>query len=131
MKRRILLTLAVALVLLLPVALLAQTTADEELAKFLGLDEVLVLGIMTIFGIGIMAITQLLKNLFKVSTWTDLARKYAGYGFSLVVSLGAAAFILAKAGTFTWTLFAVYGIYCWGVANGFWKSLKVNRGPSS
>lgn len=112
-------------------ALAVQDPADTEVAEFLGLDEALIGGIMSAFGLGILGIVQLIKGWTKkfTETWTPLAR-HAFYKFvALLCSAGVTYWVLTRADMFSlWPNFALYGIWTFGVATGIWRSLKANSG---
>lgn len=117
----------VLFLLLVPIALLAQDPVDNPF----GLDEGTLAAILGAFGLGVLGITQLLKQILKVEKWDPRLKDVAGYGLSLVVSAGATAFVLASSDMFTVARFAIYSVGVWGEVNGIWKAIKKASGSGN
>lgn len=119
-------TIAVLALLALPLAALAgQGTGDFPFE----LDEGLVAAIQTVFGIGLLGIVQLVKNgikkIFKDwDKWTALARHAVMYTVTGLLSAGVTYFVLTQAEMMATGRFILYGIWAWGLCNGWWKALK-------
>jgi hypothetical protein len=107
------------LMLLAPMALLAQDDVPVDV------DTELVAAILAAFGVGVLGLTQIIKNVLKVPTWqSDIAKKIAGYGISLVVSAAGTIFTLTTTGQMALGKAILYTAVVWGIANGWWKGLK-------
>lgn len=118
-KVQVMLLVLVALVLLLaPVAAVAQATAPEVKVA---IDPSIADAILAVWGIGVLAITQLIKNVLKVDDWPKNWKDIAGYAISFIVAFAGTLFVLLSKGAFTWAAAAVYTVWCWGVANGLFK----------
>jgi hypothetical protein len=87
------------------------------------IDDAIVAAIMTIGGLGVIAITQIVKNalvkLFNVVQ--EGVKNFLGYVSSLIVSAGASAFILLQMKKFTWLALLGYMIYVWLEVNQIFK----------
>ena len=121
MRKTILIT---AFFLLLATPLLAQ---DEAFPY--ELNEAIVTGILTIFGIGLMAIVQFVKNILAKlisnwENWTSAQRRAVLYPVTLLVSAGATAFTLFQMQLWSLGRFILYTLYTWGYINQFWKGMK-------
>ena len=107
-------------------ALVSLGFAQGEEGFHFDIDEAIVAAIMTIGGIGVIAITQIVKNalvkLFKVTQ--DGVKNTLGYVSSLVVSAGASAFVLLQMKQFGWLSLLGYTIYVWLEANQIFKIFK-------
>lgn len=114
-------------------ALAVQDPADLEIGQLLGLQEGLMAMISTVFGLGILGITSLVKGLYKdkIADWQPWARHAVTYVVTAVLSAGVSYFALIKTGSFTWVNLGLATVWTWGVANGIWKGLKANRGGGS
>ena len=107
--------------------MLAQDPVDPDFP--FELNDAIVTGIMTIFGLGLMAIVQFvkagIKKLFpKYDDWPKLGRHALMYVVTLAVAAGATAFVLLEMKVWAFDRFVYYAIYTWGYINGFWKALK-------
>ena len=110
------------LMLIFPVVLLAQE--GEEIVKALGAEYAIVLAIVGIWGLGIVGIMKILKNLFKVEKWAAIWKDVFGYVGSLALSLAGTIFVLQSMGKLkTWTV-ALYTVLAWMESNGLFKELK-------
>jgi len=88
-------------------------------------DNALIAAILGAFGVGVLGLTQIIKNVLKVPTWaSDIAKKIAGYGISLVVSAAGTIFTLVTTGQMAVGKAVLYTAIVWGIANGWWKGLK-------
>lgn len=113
--------------LLLAAPLLAiQDPADEEVKALLNLDDTLVAGIMTIFGIGLFGAISFIKGLLGKFTanWSALAKDVLGISIALICSAGATYYVLITAGVLNLKTFLLYGVWTFGVATGLWKGIK-------
>jgi hypothetical protein len=90
------------------------------------IDQAIVVAIMTIGGLGVIGITQIVKNaLIKLFNVIDAgAKDILGYVSSLIVSTGASAFILLQMKKFTWLALVVYSVYVWLESNQIFKVFK-------
>jgi hypothetical protein len=98
--------------------LLAQDTVTLEI------DNNLIAAILGAWGIGVIGLSELLKQLLKKAgydEWPLLLRHISMYIVTLAVTAAATAFTLIKFGEFEWGEFALYTIIVWGIANGIWK----------
>jgi len=116
--------LIMAFFILLAIPLLAQ---DEAFPY--ELNDAIVTGILTIFGIGLMAIVQFVKNILRKlipnwENWTSAQRRAVLYPVTLLVSAGATAFTLFQMQLWTLSRFILYTVYTWGYINQFWKGIK-------
>ncbi len=117
-----------ALVLLLLAATPALAMAQDVDFPF-ELNEAIVTGILTIFGVGLMAIVQLVKQgiqklIPSYETWTATQRHALMYVVTLIIALAATAFTLWQMQLMTTGRMLLYTIYTWGYINQFWKALK-------
>jgi len=98
----------------------------EETKPLFDIKDAIVLAIMSIGGIGVIAITQFVKSalvkLFNVTT--AAVKDIIGYAGSLVVSAGASAYVLLRTQEFTWMALLGYTIYVWLEANQIFKVFK-------
>lgn len=113
---------------LLPILALAQEDVVDPDFPF-ELNDSIVVAIQTIFGIGLMALTQLakegLKKVFK--DWdqmTALARHAIMYAVTAIIAAAATYFTLNQMGMMTEARMILYSIYTWGYINQSWKALK-------
>lgn len=112
--RKFLITAAL-LFLILPIFLLAQDAPALDLAK---VEVILLTGIG---GLGVSAITELVKRWFK-------AKGGAAYLISFAVSAVATAFYVMQTG-WNWMEFIIYTGLVFAAANGFYKvAAKAARG---
>jgi len=93
------------------------------------LNDSVVVAIQTIFGLGLMAITQLAKaGLMKFlkgwNNYTPAVRHAIMYFVTAIIATGATAFTLNQMQLLTTTRMLLYSIYTWGYMNQFWKVLK-------
>ena len=80
------------------------------------IDPTVVTLILTVGGIGVVGLTEMIKRLFKAQDlWV--------YVISLVVSAGATAFILATSSAFSWIALAGYTFVVFLEANGIYKAV--------
>jgi len=107
-------------------ALFSLGFAQREEGFHFDIDQAIVAAIMTIGGIGVIAITQIVKNalvkLFNVVQ--DGIKNILGYASSLIVSAGASAFVLLQMKKFTALALLGYTLYVWGEANQIFKIFK-------
>jgi len=118
----------IAIILLLLAATPALAMAQDADFPF-ELNEAIVTGIMTIFGVGLMAIVQLVKQGIKklipsYENWTPVERHALMYAVTYVIALAATAFTLWQMQLMTTGRMLLYTIYTWGYINQFWKALK-------
>lgn len=114
-----------ALFVLPAMALAAQGTGDFPFE----LNDAITAAIQTVFGIGLLGIVQLLKNGIKkiIKNWADwrpLARHAVMYVLTGILSAGVTYFVLTQMSTMTTGRFVLYGVWAWGLCNGWWKALK-------
>jgi len=127
MKRRTTVFLFLFVLLAVPLALLAQ---DDPYGDFpFELNEAIVAAFQTVFGLGLLGVVQLAKGALKkfIKGWDDmttLARHAIMYVLTAVISAGVTYFVLSQMGMMGTERFILYGVYAWGVCNGFWKGLK-------
>jgi len=88
------------------------------------IDQATVVAILAAFGIGVLGITEVLKSILKVSTWSDFARAAAGYVISLVVSAACTAYVLLTSSKWALGSFILYTIVVWAEANGIFKAVS-------
>ena len=107
-------------------ALFSLGFAQGEEGFHFDIDQAIVASIMTVGGLGVIAITQLVKNalvkLFNVVK--DKVKDVLGYASSLIVSAGATAFILLQMKKFAWLSLLGYTIYVWLESNQIFKVFK-------
>jgi len=107
-------------------ALFSLGFAQGEEGFHFDIDQAILASIMTVGGLGVIAITQLVKNalvkLFNVVK--DKVKDVLGYVSSLVVSAGATAFILLQAKKFAWLPLLGYTVYVWLESNQIFKVVK-------
>lgn len=126
MKKRTGILAVVALVILMAPALLLAGQADDFPFE---LNDGIVAAVQTVFGIGLLGIVQLvkqgIKKLFKDwENWNKLARHAIMYLVTCALSAGVTYFVLSQAAMMTTGRFILYGIWAWGLCNGWWKGLK-------
>lgn len=93
------------------------------------LNDSIVVAIQTIFGIGLMGLTQLAKAGLKkvLKNWDNYRpelRHGIMYAVTAVIATGATYFTLNQMQLMTGARLALYSIYTWGHMNQFWKILK-------
>ena len=120
-------TFLFVLLFIVPLAVLAQEAVDPDFP--FEVNDAIVAGIQTIFGIGLMAIVQFVKagvkKVFpKYDEWSKVARHALMYGLTLVIAGGTTYFVLTSMHIMATTRFIFYTIYTWGYINQFWKALK-------
>jgi hypothetical protein len=107
-------------------ALFSLGFAQGEEGFHFDIDQAIVASIMTVGGLGVIAITQLVKNalvkLFNVVK--DNVKNVLGYVSSLVVSAGATAFVLLQMKKFAWLALLGYTVYVWLESNQIFKVVK-------
>lgn len=126
MKKKFVILSAV-LLFLIPVLLLAQGEVDPDFP--FEVNDAIVAGIQTLFGIGLMAIVQFvkagIKKVFpKYDEWEKIARHALMYGVTLLIAAGATYFTLTQMKMLETTRLIFYTVYTWGYINQFWKALK-------
>lgn len=89
-----------------------------------GVNEDFVLAIMSLFGIGVIGATEIVKRLFKIENLADKLKDIMGYVISFIVSGACTAVYFLKESMFNWTAFILYTIYVFAFANGLWKAGK-------
>ena len=113
-------------------ALFSLGFAQGEEGFHFDIDQAIVASIMTVGGLGVIAITQLVKNalvkLFNVVK--DKVKDVLGYASSLIVSAGATAFILLQMKKFAWLSLLGYTIYVWLESNQIFKVVKKPSQPA-
>ena len=116
----------VVLILAVAIPALAQETDEltELIKDFFGLQVAVIATIQTALGGAVMAVTNFLKTLLKVSNWSDGNKRLFGYGVTLLGSAGATFFVLRATGDLIIMSFIGYTIYTWFVSNQFYKTLK-------
>lgn len=117
MKKTKILLFVFMLAIASPLLLLAQDEVPVDV------NPDILAKILYAFG-GIVAITQIIKQVLKVAEWDEIWRKIAGYGISLVVSAGLTVYILITNSMFSVGSLILYTIVAWATANGFWKALR-------
>lgn len=95
------------------------------------LNDSIVIAIQTIFGLGLMGLTQLAKAALKKvlknwDTYRPELRHGIMYGVTAVIAAGATYFTLNQMQLMTTPRMILYSIYTWGYMNQFWKILKEN-----
>jgi len=113
-------------------ALLSLGFTQGEEGFHFNIDEAVVGTILTIGGLGVMAITQIVKNtLVKLFNVTQPGVKdILGYISSLIVSAGASAFVLLQLKLFTFMALLGYTIYVWLEVNQIFKIIKKPSPPA-
>ena len=115
------------LMFLFALPVLAQDPVDPDFP--FELNDAIVAAIMTVFGIGLMAIVNLVKSGIKkllpnYDQWPALSRHALMYVVTLAIAAGATAFVLVQMKLWAFDRFILYAIYTWGYINQFWKALK-------
>jgi len=77
-------------------------------------DPAVLAAILGLFGIGLVYVVNLLKNLFKVSDKPAVL-------LVLIVSAVATAAVLLVSGSFSWLALLVYTAACFGTMTGWYK----------
>lgn len=80
-------------------------------------DPALVITILTVGGIGVAGLTEMIKRFLK-------AQGIFSYIISAIVSLGATAFVLLTGDIWSWLNFGIYSIIVFLQANGIYKFAK-------
>lgn len=105
----------------------AEPTADFPWAD--QLNQGIVLAIMSFLGLGLFGVIQLAKGALRklvpqYDSWSKTLRHAVMYVLTGGISAGISAIVLNQMGMFSWGSLALYGLYCTGVVNGWWKGLK-------
>jgi hypothetical protein len=128
-KRHVLVFAFLAMFFIAAPILLAQDPGAVDPDFPFELNDSIVVAIQTIFGLGLMAITQLakaaLKKIFKDwDSWRPMARHGIMYFVTAIIAAGATYFTLTKMGIMDSGRMVLYSVYTWGYMNQFWKALK-------
>jgi len=128
-KRHALVFLFMAIILIAAPMLLAQDPGAVDPDFPFELNDSIVVAIQTIFGLGLMAITQLVKaGLQKIfAGWNNFkpaVRHAIMYFATAIIATGATYFTLNQMKLLTTPRMLLYSIYTWGYINQFWKVLK-------
>jgi len=128
-KKHVKVFIFIAILFMAAPFLLAQDPAAVDPDFPFELNDSIVIAIQTIFGIGLMAITQLakagLKKIFK--DWDNMpatARHGIMYFVTAIIATGATYFTLTQMSLMTAARLILYSIYTWGYISQFWKVLK-------
>ena len=128
-KKHAFVLLFLAIILIAAPILLAQDPGEVDPDFPFELNDSIVVAIQTIFGLGLMAITQLVKaglrRVFKQwNDWRPELRHGIMYFVTAVIATGATYFTLNQMQIMTTPRMLLYSIYTWGYMNQFWKVLK-------
>ena len=125
MKKFKVFVLLTAILAIFALPALAQVDPDFPFE----LNDAIVAGIMTVFGLGLMAIVNLVKTGIKklipnYDKWPKVSRHALMYVVTAAIAAGATAFVLIQMKVWAMDRFILYTIYTWGYINQFWKALK-------
>jgi len=83
----------------------------------MNIDQTVVLAILGVAGVGVTAITEMIKRWLKASG-------FAAYAISFAVSAAATVFVLVQGAIFSWGALVAYTVVVFLEANGLYKLIK-------